>query len=399
MSNKLALNSKNFKQFLFGVATSGHQIEGNNIHSDWYHWEINNKNIENSGIACNSRNRYKEDIDIIAKLNLDVYRFSIEWSRIQPTQNTFDEKELKYYLDLISYLKSKNIKPFITLNHFTLPKWVADYGGWTNKKIVADFVKYTEFLIKYIKNDVEFIATINEPTVYIGMSYLAGKWPPQKRNVLDAYKAYKNMMTAHNRAYTVIKNANANIKVGIVNQITDYVPYNNNLFWDKFTCWSLNKIRAWLVYKPTIKKADFLGLNYYYQYRMKNFKQKPDYSLGKFEVFNWPVTPNGLYRTLVRLHKMYQKPIYITENGISDKHDKHRKTVIEKHLAAIDKAISDGAMVKGYMHWSLLDNFEWAEGYKSKFGLVKVDFENNQKRTIRDSGYYYGELVAKLKFT
>ncbi len=385
------------KEFLFGVATSGHQIEGNNINSDWYDWEINNSDIENSELACDSRNRYKEDVDIISKLRLDVYRFSVEWSRIEPKEGVFDKKELNYYLDLIDYLLSKDIEPFITLNHFTIPKWVADEGGWENSNVIDYFKRYVAFLIPHIKNKVKYVVTINEPTVYIGMSYLTGRWPPQKKNIISAYRVYRNMIRAHNEAYDIIKKENGAIQIGIVNQITDYSAYDNRFIWDVITCKFMNYIRARLVYKPTNSKSDFLGLNYYYQYKMRNFKQDLDYSLGKFEVFGWPVTPQGLYNILVRLKDMYNKPIFITENGISDKNDRYRKIYIEKHLKSMSRAIDDGVDVRGYMHWSLLDNFEWAEGYKSKFGLINVDFDNNQERKVRNSALYYSKLVKGLK--
>ncbi|MEK7149871.1 MAG: glycoside hydrolase family 1 protein [Patescibacteria group bacterium] len=402
--------------FYWGAATSSHQIEGDN-RNDWVDWEKKNavrlaeeaKNKwqkwqqekfpemfkqENyvSGIACDHYNRFEEDFNIAKSLGHNTHRFSIEWSRIEPKEGVFDEKEIEHYRNVIKALKQRNIEPFITLWHFSLPSWFATRGGWQSKKSVFYFSRYAEKVVQEFGENVKFWITLNEPEIYTGKSYLKGQWPPQKKNLFTYFLVFKNLIKAHRAAYKTIKKINPKAEIGIAKNNIYFEAYNNN-FLNKilkfFADWRwnfyfLNKIK---------NHQDFIGVNYYRHF-LVNFcflKQRDK----RVSDMGWELYPEGIYYILKDLKK-YNKPVYITENGLADADDKNREWFIKEILKNVYKAIKESVDVRGYFYWSLLDNFEWDKGFWPRFGLVEIDYKT-MERKIRPSAWEYAKICKENK--
>jgi beta-glucosidase len=351
------------KGFYWGAATSAHQVEGNN-HNDWTEWELKNSQIK-SGRACDHYNRFREDFDIAKQLGHNAHRFSIEWSRIEPEEGKFDEKEIEHYRQVISALKERGIEPFVTLWHFTNPVWFAEKGGWLSKNAPKYFERYVYRLMRSLES-VHYWITLNEPEIYADSSYLKGVWPPQNRNLLKYLKIFRNLAEAHKRAFVVIKKVNPDSKIGIAKNNT---YFEGRLFILKDWWWN----RYFLI---MIKKyQDFIGLNYYFHRKFPKNENKETTDMG------WEIYPEGIYHVLKDLKK-YRKPIYITENGIADARDEKRAEFIKDHLKWVHKAIEEGVDVRGYFYWSLLDNFEWDKGFWPSFVLVEMYYETVERKIM-----------------
>jgi len=398
------------KDFLWGTSTSAYQVEGG-IKNDWSEWEKSEsriKYLESSelntkdficGQACDSYNHWEEDVDLVEKLNCKAYRFSIEWARVEPDNGKFNKSAIKHYQDLIKKLKKKGIEPFLTLNHYTLPIWISDIGGLENKKTIDYFLRYVEKIINEIGNEIKFWITFNEPQMSIGYGYVSGNFPPHVKNLFRANRALKNLMLAHEKTYKLIhKRLGKKVKVSIANNLIYYTPYNNNPI-NKLIVKLLNYTNGMRFVNVANPFQDFIALQYYHHNRMK-FSLGGKFIIAKVENENkeltdmgWEIYPAGIYYLLKALKK-YNKPIYITENGLSDDKDIKRKKFILDHLKYVHKAISEGVDVRGYFHWSLLDNFEWAHGWAPKFGLYSVD-RKTFKRTARPSAKVYSEICKR----
>ena len=403
------------KGFLWGASTSAHQVEGG-LRNDWTEWEKQNaeqlaqeaerrfghlpiwsdiktqaQNPQNyiSGRACDHYNRYEEDFDIAQSLGHTAHRFSIEWSRIEPREGEFDEKEIEHYRNVVRALRARGMEPFVTLWHWTQPTWIADIGGWENKKTVEYFLRFVEKIADAYKNDVTHFIVLNEPNIYTAFGFITGSHPPGIKNIFKAKNVYLNLRAVQKGSYKVIHNGNPRAQVGIANSFM-YFEEKNGLFfntWIKnvveyfWNFWFLNKIK---------NDLDFIGCNYYSRYLIglgnKMVKTGDTSDLG------WEIFPKGIYCILKHLGK-YKKPLYVTENGIADAQDKQRRNFIEEHLFWTHKAIREGVDVRGYFHWSLLDNFEFPEvrGFWPRFGLVEVDYET-MKRNIRPSAHTYAKI-------
>ena len=392
------------KNFYWGSATSNYQVEGGN-HNDWSEWEKENaerlaketekkfghlqnwseikkeaQNPQNyiSGRACDHYNRYEEDFDIAKSLEHSAHRFSIEWSRIEPEEGKFNEREIEHYRKVIKALRGRGIEPFITLWHWPIPIWLRDKGGWENKKVIDYFSRYAEKIVSSLKDDVKFWITINEPEIYANNSYLKGVWPPQEKSLFSYLRVVKNLIKVHRKVYRIIKTINPNSQLGIA---------KNNIY---FEGWQLFLINWWwnFYFLNQIKNyQDFIGLNYYFHRRFLKNKNEIISDLG------WEIYPEGIYYVLKDL-KRYNKPIYITENGVADAKDKKREKFIKEHLRYVYKAIQEGVDVRGYFYWSLLDNFEWDKGFWPRFGLVEVDYKTGERK-IRPSAYEYAEIIKE----
>ena len=417
--------------FYWGSATSAHQVEGNN-HNDWTEWEKSELKIQNlklkiqdenfkksfpphifskwptpldlenyiSGRACDHYNRFKEDFDIAKSLGHNAHRFSIEWSRIEPEEGKFDEAEIEHYRQVILALKERMIEPFVTLWHWTNPIWFAKKGGWLNKDAPKYFERYVDKITLSLKDvNVKFWITLNEPEIFVGASYFSGQWPPQKSSLISGIKVYRNLIKAHQLVYKKVHQISGDSLAGIAKNNSFYEPFSDYLL-DRTIArlnhylrneWFLNKIKNY---------QDFIGLNYYFHDRVKfslNFR-----SHGGIFVENknknesvtdmgWEIYSEGIYHVLKDLKK-YNKPIYITENGIADAKDEKRAKFIKEHLKWVHKAISEGVDVRGYFYWSLLDNFEWDKGFWPRFGLVEVDYKT-MNRKIRGSALEYKKII------
>lgn len=402
--------------FLWGAATASHQVEGN-THNDWSEWEKANANRlaraseqsfawnphwskfrteatdpKNyiSGTACDHYTRFREDFDILKELNLNAYRFSIEWSRIEPKEGVFDERELNHYRDMVRELRKRGIEPFVTLWHWTLPVWLAEKGGVLARDFPTLFVRYSEQVIKALGNDVKFWITLNEPDVIISAGYLKGQWPPMKQSLWLTYRAISKLIQAHRAAYGIIKQLSPKAQVGIAKHNVWFEAANNTR-WNRLLKWLANILWNFWVLDKISGAQDFIGLNHYNHHRIDGWFNKNE---NKIQTdFGWEYYPESLYHVTMELKK-YDKPIYITENGIADHDDDLRPRFIEESLTTLHRAIQDGAPVRGYLYWSLLDNFEWDKGYWPKFGLAAVD-RTTQERTIRNSARLYGQIAKR----
>lgn len=374
------------KEFLWGTATSAHQTEGNNL-NDWSVWEPG-KTIDGSvsSIACGSYHYFKKDISLAKKLNNNAYRFSIEWSRIEPKQGQFNTKALRHYQAVINECLKQKIKPVVTLHHFTHPLWFSTIGGWENQAAPHIFNNYVIYLAQNITG-VEIWCTINEPMIYAWNAYGRGHWPPQKRNLNAWQKVVNNLIQAHSLAYQSLHLANKKCLVGIANNSQYFEPVNDYWFNKK-----INKIAKYIINDYFFQKIsgyqDYLGINYYF-YKLiglgrRSLDNLPHSDLG------WPINPYGLYDVLMSAKK-YNLPIYILENGIADAKDQYRTDFIREHLKMVHRAIQNGCDIKGYFYWSLLDNFEWDKGFTPRFGLYTVDYPS-LKRQPRPSSKVYANI-------
>ena len=361
------------KNFCWGTATSAYQVEGG-IRNDW---SVVGEKYD-AGIACDHYNRFEEDFDLAKSMNNNAHRFSIEWARIEPEEGKFDEKEIEHYRKVILALKQRNLEPFVTLYHWTLPVWFVEKGHWLNKESSEYFARFVEKVVSEYKDLVKFWVTLNEPNIYTSYSFLRGIWPPFEKSFYKMQEVVKNLIAAHKESYRVLHKISSDCQVGIAN--------NNNCFQGILSFFS--KYFWNHQFFDAIKDfQEFVGVNYYIPVSLWRNIVK----LGReLTDMSWQVYPKGLYRVLKDL-KQYNKPIYITENGLADAKDEKRTKFIIDHLKWVHKAIEEGVDVRGYFHWSLIDNFEWDKGFEPRFGLIEIDYKN-LKRIPRPSSKLYTEI-------
>ena len=402
--------------FLWGASTAAHQVEGG-THNQWSEWEWANaerlaKNAperlgwlpnwqaikeqatkpENytSGNGVEHYTRYKEDFSLLARLNMNAFRFSIEWSRLEPAEGQWDKETVEHYRQYIAALKAQGIEPVMTLWHWTLPVWFADKGGFAKHQNLKYFDRFVRKVAEEYGGAIRYVLTLNEPNVYTALSYIQGEWPPQQKNLPTALKVYWRLVQAHRQAYHILKQANPNLSVGIAAQLANNQPARPGNLLDRLTAqivaygwnwWFLNRIK---------NNLDFIGINYYFTdyYRglTKHNPQTPVSDLG------WYMEPSGISRVVSETWRRYRKPIIITENGLADARDTQREWWLEETLAALQTEAKRGVDLHGYLHWSLLDNFEWAYGWWPKFGLIEVDRKTMQ-RSIRPSAEWWSSQI------
>lgn len=402
------------EDFLWGAATSAHQVEGG-THNNWSEWERQNaerlakeahhkwekwqqakfpemfepKNYI-SGRACDHYHRYREDFDLAKAGGHNAHRFSLEWSRIEPEEGKFDEREIEHYRQVILALKERGLEPFVTLWHWTNPLWLEKIGGLENKKFTKYFARFAKVMAEGLGDDVKFWVTINEPTSVIAASYTIGLWPPQKRNIFLAWRLFRKFSKIHIAGYRAIHKVSKNSQVGFANVLQSFEAYNERSFLDRL----MKRIGIYVSNKRLLKMTlgynDFLTVQYYFHNRFK-FPKKIRMGDKPVSDLNWEIYPPGIY-FILRWLKKYQLPIYITENGLADADDSRREEFIQSHLLWIQKAMAEGADVRGYFHWSLLDNFEWDKGFWPRFGLVEIDYKTLERRP-RQSFYVYKQLI------
>ncbi|HJP96584.1 MAG TPA: family 1 glycosylhydrolase [Candidatus Saccharimonadales bacterium] len=404
------------KDFLWGASTSSHQVEGN-THNQWSVWEQERAQhlastaqkrlgeLPNwhaiatqatdpqnyiSGASVDHFNRYADDLDLLQQLHMNAYRFGIEWSRIEPKPGVWDAAAIDHYRQVLSALKKRGITPVLTLWHWTMPEWFTKKGGFEHGANLHYFDQYVRKILAEFGNDLHYVITLNEPTVYAGLSYQTGEWPPQRKNPLLCLRVLRNLVKAHKRAYQIAKTQAPHIQVGVAAQLAEMRPVKNNILnmltvrlreygWN---WWFLDRIK---------NQQDFIGLNFYFtEYitwrgAIKN-PFKPVSDLG------WYMEPAGISPLLQKLSHRYHKPIIITENGLADAEDAQRTWWLQQTMEALEGALASGVDLRGYLHWSLLDNFEWAYGWWPQFGLIHVD-RTTLKRTIRPSAHWYATYI------
>ena len=430
--NKIDTQNIHFpNSFAWGTATAAHQVEGNNTNNNWYDWEHqldeNNQprihNGDKSILAADHWNRYPDDIKLMKDLGVNHYRFSIEWSKIEPQNGDYNVESIQHYRDLCDSLIKNNITPVVTLHHFTHPTWFEKLGAFEKKENIDHFIEYSEYAFNNLKDLVPIWCTINEPSVFVSQGYFNGIFPPGKKDPVLAATVLENLLFAHTKTYKHLKSLNGgdNAQIGLVKNIFQFDPLRrwhildwafskvlNNVFTHStldyfkkgYSTFSLpGMVKKHMENNDAVGAMDFIGLNYYsrmhvkgqanltepfvFEKRAKDIQTDMDYALY----------PEGFYEALHTISTL-KKPIYVTENGVADQGNNIREIFIKRYLYALHKGLQDGLDIRGYFYWTLMDNFEWAEGYKMKFGLYEVDFET-QERTLRESSNLFAKMVKK----
>ncbi len=415
-----------------GSATAATQIEGGDKNCNWYQWSLLGKIAggASSLTATDHYNRVEEDVELMRKMNQEVYRMSIEWSRFEPHEGEWSDEGINHYKNEIKLLIDAGIKPLVTLHHFSQPQWIDDIGAWTNPETIDYFLRFTEKVIDAIGDDVCEYCTINEPNVYANDTYMDAKYPLGKEGDMRSYfKVARNMAISHIRAYKKIhelrsKMGYSDTVVGIVMHIAHFVPADKRAV-SKLGKKLLDYLFHKMFYNAYIDGhftfplgggypegkgmySDFIGINYYSRHLIHGtYNPAKLFGEVKFEEnlpeerlndLGWEIYPEGIYKVCKQAHDLYKLPIYITENGLPDEKDNKRAKFIYDHLVQIVKLIDDGVDVRGYYHWSLLDNLEWNDGYGPRFGLIEVDYDTFERR-IRKSGEFYSKVCSKKKVT
>lgn len=383
--------------FLWGAATSAHQVEGNQD-NDWTAWERQGKIRDGSvsGPACDHWQRFETDFDLAKKLGHTAHRFSVEWSRVEPRPGEWQAEVLDHYRQVVSALRQRGIEPFVTLWHFTNPRWLAERGGWEWSGAPQAFARYVERMVQSLP-EVRFWLTLNEPNVYAILGYLAGEWYPEVRSVSRAFRVHENLVRGHRLAWKAIKQLRSETSVGLAQNLMFLEPARPKSWLDR---WSARTADQWYN-RRFLNRArmalDFLGVNHYHHQliRFRSVRDPIGYEpQGQPQTdFGWQIYPASMYRVL-RLAGEYGLPVYITENGLADARDQWRRQYLQNYLAQVHRAIAAGVDVRGYLHWSLLDNFEWREGFSKRFGLIEVDF-STQERRIRPSAEWFAEVCRR----
>lgn len=409
------------REFMWGASTASHQVEGGTV-NDWSVWELAHaqelaKTAEErlgwlpiwneikqqakdpgnyvSGSGVEHFRRYKEDFDIVKKLNMNAFRFGIEWSRLEPEEGKWDQEAVEHYRKYINEMIDRGIEPFLNLWHWTVPTWFADKGGFTHRRNLEYFDRFVEKIAEEYGNHLTYVITLNEHNVYASLGYLTGTRPPQEKNLWSFLKVYYNLAVAHKRAYKILKGHKKHLQIGVAAQLANIQAKRPHNVSDQISTKWMRYFWNWWFLKRIARHQDFVGINYYFtDYYTGMFKRKnpelPKNDLG------WYMEPEGLYPLLLRTWVRFKKPIFITENGVADHKDQYRRWWIEETIVAMERALSEGVDLRGYFHWSLLDNFEWESGWWPKFGLVEVDRQHGMKRTIRPSAKWFAERIKEL---
>lgn len=421
------------KDFLWGVASAAHQVEGGNTNNQWSRWETERgpdgrprvRDGQRAGPACEHWERYREDIALMKALGLSSYRFSVEWSRVEPRPGEWDEAAIAHYHDLIDAVREAGLEPMLTLHHFTHPLWWEDRGGFEKEENLADLLRFTERMFREYGAKVRWWCTLNEPEVFASQGWFSGLFPPGKKDPQLTAVVLVNLLRAHGRMYRLIKSlpGGHDVEVGLVKDIFQFDADRRWHLLDAGIAEVLDRVMNeaildalqtghFSLHVPgmisldagVVEAAgslDFVGLNYYSRYRVRfrasaaePFVFQPVASEVQTDM-PYPVYPEGVYRALIRLNRL-KTPILITENGIADARDDRRDDWIRRYLYAVSRAIAEGVEVRGFYYWTLMDNFEWAEGWHMKFGLYALD-QRTQERRLRDGSKIYAEIIAESR--
>jgi len=411
---------QNKKHFLWGVATSAFQLEGS-PYADWSAWD---SILSINPHVTNHYNLYKKDLELLKDLGANAYRFSIEWSRIQPREYVWDEDAIAHYQEIVDILIKTNIEPMITIHHFTHPLWFIKKYPWHTEASIEKFLSYTEKVVSKIKG-VRYWITFNEPYVLLLGGYLEGCMPPGIKDVSLALKALENILICHGNAYDIIHSRMPDAMVSVAHNMAALAPwkrwnpmdrllsriakyfYNHSLL-DAFLTGQLHikfPFRKALVIEIPIKdKIDFFGVNYYTRIHMRfNPFRKMGIELRHRDIdgygltdMGWEIHPHGLEKVLKYASKL-GVPLIITENGIATSRDRRKISFMKAHIDTVERCIKKGLDVRGYFYWSLIDNYEWLQGLDARFGLYKVDFDTLERKPTK-AALYYSYLLKSRDF-
>jgi beta-glucosidase len=417
------------KDFLLGAATAAHQVEGNNINSDFWAMEQVQHSMfkEPSGVCLDHYNRYREDIDLLAGAGLNSYRFSIEWARVQPDGNTFNQKEIDHYRDVLQYCHDKGVTPVVTMHHFSSPRWLILDGGWENEDTADRFAEYCGVMAKQLGGLMEYVCTVNEANMGLQLAKIAREMMAKMKaarsgevqagvntdtgngmavRMAELSKAFGGMdpqkvhhflsgrtpegdrviIHAHEKARDKMKKVCPRLKIGLTLSLHDFqalpggeanaeAEYEEEL----------------LHYLPYLQNDDFIGVQNYSRKLIGPEGTLPPPDNVELTQMGYEYYPQSIGNVIRYVAKHWNKPVLITENGVAVEDDARRTTFIPQALESVQACIADGIPVKGYMYWSLLDNFEWMLGFAPKFGLIAVDRET-QKRKPKESLAFLGSF-------
>ena len=419
--------------FLWGAASASAQVEG-----AWDEdgkcpsiWDVAGKHIKSGDTchtACDHYHRYKEDVALMKELGLKSYRFSVSMCRVMPEEGVINPKGLAFYKNLVAELRAADIEPLCTLYHWDLPVWAQKQGGWKNPKIIDWYLDYVRAVVEALSDEVQYWMTFNEPQCFIMMGYLVGMHAPFQHEVFTFKNHIRHMLLAHGKCVKLIREtAKTKPIIGIAMAAATYIPDSedaaglvnaaqksfdsvvgegsNSLYCDPICLGKASRMMRRRLSAEDLKiisePMDFIGVNVYQpsnpMVNRKGYNRDayPKNSLG------WVIDGRCLYWTIRQYWERYHLPVMVTENGMSASdavsadgkvHDPMRVTFLDDFLSGVKRAVDEGIPVLGYQHWSIMDNFEWAEGYGPRFGLIHVDYET-QKRTIKDSAYHYAEII------
>ena len=412
--------------FRWGVASASHQNEGNNHNNDFWQWERIPGHIvdgSTSGLACDWWNRAEEDFARAAEMGINSLRLSLEWSRLEPQPGVWDTAAFDRYRAMLDALHQLDIEPMLTLHHFSNPIWLAQIGGWANNRVVAHFEKYADKVVAAMGERCRLWCTINEPTIYGVFSHLFGKWFPGSKSILKFMRVSRNQVAAHAAAYHAIHKQQPQAQVGPAKHMAGFVAGNPESIGARWSARLHDTIFNWRFieavssgklfypitlfphnYAPARNSCDYLGLNYYGRHLLQFSPARPQTLFARplpaDAKIAWPqpwtdreIYPAGIYEFIKRMSKV-KNEIYITENGMADSDDSIRPAFLLTHLAALHRAITEGVNVRGYYHWTLVDNYEWVEGWTTRFGLIALD-PQSQQRTRRRSAQLYSAICRE----
>ncbi len=403
--------------FLWGTATSAHQVEGNNTQNNWWAWEQEPGRIlqgHRSGRACDWwAGRWREDFDRAAEAGQNAHRLSVEWSRIQPAPDRWDEGALEVYREMLQGLRARHMVPMVTLHHFTDPLWFAERGGWEREDAPQLFAAFVEKVVEGLGDLVSLWCTINEPNVLAYMAYLEGTFPPGEHSLRKALRVMVHLLRAHAAAYRVLHRRQPHARVGMAIHYRGFVPARPHSRWDRWVARMLSRLfndffpyaaqTGVLLFpwgrrrEPELQGTqDFVGVNYYTQDRVQFdvravdafFARRfypPDADLSDHGFI--ANEPEGMYRAL---HWAYAfgVPVFVTENGVEDADDDLRPRYLAQHVHQVWRAVQEGLPVQGYFHWTLVDNFEWDRGWTQRFGLWALDVDTQERRKRPSADFY-----------
>lgn len=405
--------------FLWGTATSSHQVEGDNTNNDWWQWEQEPGHIlrgDRSGGACGWwSGRWKDDLDRAADGGQNAHRLSIEWSRIEPHPAVWDEEALNHYGEILRGARARCLQPMVTLHHFTNPGWVAERGGWANPDIIPLFERYTRKVVERLNEWVNLWITINEPTVYTYLGFVEGSWPPGRKHFATARRVLSHMIRAHAAAYNAIHDIQAETSVGLAHHLRVFKPFKRNHPVQRWMARTKHRVFN-LAFPEALRSGvlrllfsheripeavgtqDFFGLNYYTTDYSRSRLIEPANESSYLYPHAVDVDPSGfianepeaMWEALKWAHS-YELPMYITENGTTDEQDDFRRRYLAAHLHQLWLAANFNWKIRGYFHWSLVDNFEWERGWTQKWGLWGLN-PATQERTKRASVDFYAEI-------
>lgn len=422
--------------FLWGTATAAHQVEGDNRNNDWWAFEQRPGAIwkgDRSGPACDWWRHAEDDFDLMAEMGHNTHRLSVEWSRIEPEEGIFDPHAMARYREMLLGLRQRGIEPMVTLFHFSSPLWLAEKGGWQNPAAVTHFRRFVRHTVERMGDLVRLWCTINEANVYAALGYLFGEHAPGHKSLSSYFRVLRHLLLAHGAAYRTIHMLDGSAQVGLVKNMQIFEPLDPSpsptsriaseaasslldYLFNEITLRAIQdgRLRFPLspvprTHGPLVDSSDFVGLNYYTRQRVSLPQADGDLAhmlqptpgaecsdSGRHGTYG-EIYPAGIYQALQRADRL-GKPVYITENGLPDADDDQRPQFLLDHLAQVQRAIADGIDVRGYYHWSFTDNFEWAEGWSLRFGLVALD-EKTQARRPRRSAELFTAIIQANAIT